>query len=112
MKYYYEIEGCVPPTKYLYRCNHPLYSSCSLCKRGEKGLAIIQKRFNPKLKIFWYGPIDSRLMNDIVRNKRFDAYFAEHCGDADDGIFPTVEIRSIMWALRMKPLRKEWWESQ
>ena len=112
MRYYYEFYGCNHPTKYLYRCDHPLYSTCSLIKRGEKGLAVVQKKFNSNLKIYQYGPIDSRLMDDIVRQERFIQYFDEHSGIDNSGIFPTVEIRSIMWSLRMKPLEKAWWESQ
>ena len=27
------------------------------------------------------------------------------------GYFPTVTVRQLMWALRMKPLKKERWET-
>ena len=28
-----------------------------------------------------------------------------------DGLYPTVTVRKLMWALRMKPLKKERWET-
>lgn len=31
----------------LYICNHPVYDRCTLFTIGDKGLAVIQQRFNP-----------------------------------------------------------------
>ena len=98
--------------QYTYKCEHPLYSECTLIRCGDKGLAIVQKRFNPKLKVFWYGPIDSWLADRIMITKGFGSYFDQHGNYEEDGIYPTVSVRQIMWAMKMKPLRKEWWESQ
>ena len=28
-----------------------------------------------------------------------------------DGLYPTVTVRQIMWALKMKPIQKERWET-
>lgn len=33
-----------------YICDHPVYNSCTLYKIGEKGLAVIQQRFNEETK--------------------------------------------------------------
>ena len=30
---------------------------------------------------------------------------------ATDGLYPTVTIRQIMWALKIKPIPKERWET-
>ena len=32
-------------------------------------------------------------------------------GTGTDGLYPTVTIRQIMWALKMKPLPKQPWET-
>lgn len=113
MRYYTtKPKGALATRRYLYECNHPLYSQCTLIKKGELGLAIIQNRYNRKLKIFWYGPIESWLADEVQRQDGFDAYFAKNAAKGTDGLYPTVEIRRLMWALKMKPLRKDWHDSQ
>jgi hypothetical protein len=113
MRYYTEKPKDATSTRrYTYRCDHPLYSACTLIRKDELGLAIIQQRFNGRLKIFWYGPIESWLVDEIVAHPGFESYFVDHAEKATDGLYPTVEIRRLMWALRMKPLEKAAWESQ
>lgn len=113
MRYYTERPGAMSRIRrYRYKCNHMLYSECTLLQDEEKGLVIVQKRFNARLKIFWYGPVESWLMDEISRQPGYTSYFDEHAEKPSDGIYPTVTVRQIMWALRMKPLRKDEWESQ
>ena len=113
MRYFYD-----PPDSYdckygeLYSCDHPIYNYCTLYRRGPLGLAVVQQRFNTNLKVSWWGPIDRCLVDDIFTNPLFDSYFRKKAGIADNGIFPTVRIRQIMWALKMKPLKKEEWEQK
>lgn len=110
MRYYYEKpDTWTRKHGELYRCNHILYSRCTLYREGDLGLAVIQERFNRRFKYIFYGPIDPWLIDDIYENPMFETYFCENAGKAKDGIFPTVEIRKIMWALRMKPLKKDEW---
>ena len=92
-----------------YRCDHMLYSRCTLFREGDLGLAVVQQRFNKNLKCYFYGPIDPWLIDDIYNNPLFGSYFSENAGNCKDGIFPTVEIRKLMWRLRMKPLETEEW---
>ena len=66
-----------------YICNHPVYNKCTLFRIGDNGLAVIQQRFNA----------DTR------------------CGTCMDGLYPTVTIRQIMWALKMKPIQRQRWET-
>ena len=105
-----------PPTEYsvthgeLYFCDSPLYRTCTLYKRGEKGLAVIQERYNASLRVFFWTSIDPWLIDDIYNQPKFDEFFEKHAGESHYGIFPEVSVRKIMWALRMKPLPKEWWE--
>lgn len=113
MRYFTEKpKHAITTRKYTYMCEHPLYSDCSLIRVEDKGLAIVQKRFNAKLKIFWYGAVDSWVIDEIIKHKDFESYFTKHSGECKDGIYPTVTVRQIMWALKMKPLKKSWWESQ
>ncbi len=94
-----------------YTCNHPLYNSCTLYLINERGLAVIQQRFNPKDKTTRWGEIDEWLTDVIYLNSGFKKYFDTHAGFPTDGLYPTVSVRQIMWSLKIKPLRKERWET-
>ena len=112
MRYHYE-KPTMPRTKFgrCYICNHPVYNSCTLFEIGEKGLAVIQQRFNKETKSTWWGEIDSWLTAEIYLHPKFKAYFDERAGTCTDGLYPTVTVRQIMWALKMKPIKRERWET-
>lgn len=113
MKYYYEKPEKWVGAGKVYSCDHPLYNQCTLFQsgNGEVGLAIIQERYNKRTKARWWGPIEPWIAGDIYLNEGFEMYFIDHAKKADsNGLYPTVTARQIMWALRMKPLRKEFWE--
>ena len=105
------------PTKSLslhgetYICNHELYTYCTLYKARGLGLAVIQQRFDPEAKCTYWGQIDEYLVDDIHDQPGFSDYFAEHARLKEGELYPTVTVRQIMWALRMKPLKKESWET-
>lgn len=111
MKYFYKYKK-QKNSKYTAHVDHPLYSSCSLYEKDGKGLAIVQQRFNPSMKVFFWGYVDPGLIDDIFSHEKFDKYFAEKGGECKDGLYPTVTVRQAMWALKMKPLEKTYWESQ
>lgn len=112
MRYYYE-----KPSFYKsiygeqYKCNHPVYNSCTLFKIEDKGLAVIQQRFNKTSKSTQWSELDPWLTNDLYLHPRFKQFFDDRAGAATDGLYPTVTIRQIMWALKMKPLPRERWET-
>lgn len=88
-------------------CNHPLYSRCTLFRDGEVGLAVVERCFNRWLKNIFWEPIHPHLAGDISRNKNFKRVFEALSAPPDEnGIYPTVNARSLMWALRMPPLEK------
>lgn len=96
----------------LYTCNHPVYSRCTLFLIGNKGLAVIQQRFKQDSKSTYWGEIDSWLTDDLYLHPGFKEYFDSRAGNCtDDGLYPTVSIRQIMWALKMKPLPRKVWET-
>lgn len=95
-----------------YKCNHPLYNACTLYSLGPIGLAVVQQRFDPKSKMYRWTAIDADLADDIYKEKGFKAYFEKNAKKPVLGLYPTVAVRQIMWALRMKPLPKEIWEKE
>lgn len=97
-----------------YYCDHPLYDSCTLyLLPSGKGLAVIQQRFNEKLKYTWWGKIDHRLNHDIsMRTAELDEYLEDHAEFPKNGIYPYVEVRKLMWALRLPALKKQSWETR
>lgn len=112
MRYHYErpaLFGSMYGETYI--CAHPVYSRCTLYKIGDKGLAVIQQRFVDSTKSTYWGEIDSYLTDALYLNERFKDYFDMRAGVCKNGLYPTVTIRQIMWALKMKPLPKERWET-
>lgn len=112
MRYHYD-----KPTIYLsmygqtYICNHSVYDRCTLFEIEDKGLAVIQQRFNPKTKSTYWSELDPWLTDDIYLHPNFKEYFRQRAKKSTDGLYPTVTVRQIMWALKMKPLTKERWET-
>ena len=110
MRYHYE-KPAIYLSKYgdTYYCDHPVYSKCTLFKMDEKGLAVIQQRTNNK--ITWWDEIDPWLTDALYLHTRFKEFFDDRSGKCVNGLYPTVTIRQIMWALKMKPLPKHRWET-
>ena len=112
MRYHYE-----RPSIYMsmygstYTCNHPVYSKCTLFQIENRGLAIIQQRYDKKTKQTWWGEIDPWLTDSLYLHPNFREFFEERSGVSQNGVFPTVTIRQIMWALKIKPLPRERWET-
>lgn len=96
----------------VYMIDHPVYSECTLYVIDNRGLAIVQQKFNRLTKSTFWASIDPGLADDIYIQPGFIKYFKKHAHEKDyRGFYPTVPVRKIMWALRMKPLFKECWET-
>ena len=95
----------------MYTCNHPVYNRCTLFKIGNKGLAVIQQRYNMSTKTTKWTEIDAWLTDTLYLHERFKEFFDERAGECVDGLYPTVSIRQIMWALKMKPIKRKRWET-
>lgn len=95
----------------IYICNHPVYNRCTLFRTKDRGLAVIQQRFDRVTKRTWWGEIDPWLMEALYNHKNFSLFFDKMSGPNKDNLYPTVTIRQIMWSLRMKPLEKCRWET-
>lgn len=112
MRYHYE-KPTIYSTMYgeTYTCNHPVYDKGTLFKIGTKGVVIVQQRYDCIDKKTWWGAIDPWLNDVLYLHPRFKEFFDERARTCTDGLYPTVTIRQIMWALKMKPLPKERWET-
>lgn len=94
-----------------YSCNHPVYDRCTLFQIGRKGLAIIQQRFDKETKSTYWTEIDPWLTYAIYLHSGFKKLFDERSSEPVDGLYPPVTIRQVMWALKMKPMKREHWET-
>lgn len=94
-----------------YICNHPVYDRCTLYKIGDRGLAVIQQRYNPETKSTKWTEIDPWLTDELYLHPKFKAFFDSRSNTCEKGLYPTITIRQIMWALKIKPLPKEQWET-
>ena len=94
-----------------YYCDHPVYDQCTLYVIGDKGLGVIQQRFNANEKSTYWGEIDPWLTDLLYLHPKFKEFFDERSGESKDGLYPTVTIRQIMWALKIKPIQKHRWET-
>lgn len=112
MRYHYkESEFYLSRYGTVYKCNHPVYNQCTLFKIGEKGLAVIQQRFNQSDKTTYWGEIDFSLPDSLYLHPKFKQFFDTRADTQKDGLYPTVTIRQIMWALKMKPIPRQRWET-
>lgn len=112
MRYHYEKPDIYTPIYgETYICKHPVYDKCTLFKIHDKGLAVIQQRYDEQNKSTYWTEIDPWLANDLYLHPDFKRYFNERAGNCSDGLYPTVTIRQIMWALKMKPIPRERWET-
>ena len=112
MRYHHE-KPAIYSSRYgtTYHCDHPAYHNCTLFEIGDRGLAVIQQRFNADTKTTWWSEIDPWLTDVLYLHPDFKEYFDNRARSGTDGLYPTVTIRQIMWALKMKPIPKERWET-
>ena len=112
MRYHYQTKtNTICTYGHVYICDHPLYSKCTLYRHNRYGLAVIQQRFNAKNKSTYWEDIDAFLVDDIYKHPKFKDYFEKMSKVPINGLYPTVTVRQIMWALKMKPLKKMMWET-
>lgn len=112
MKYHYK-QGVFRYGLYgeTYICNHPVYTSCTLFKKGDIGLGIIQQRYDAITKMTWWTEVDTWLIDEVFMHRRFTELFEKYAAAPINDIYPVLSIRQAMWRLRMKPLPRQPWET-
>ena len=112
MRYHYE-KPAIYRSMYgsTYICDHPVYDRCTLFEIGDKGLAVIQQRSDKNTKKTWWSEVDPWLTDELYLHPKFKEFFDKRSGKCMDGLYPTVTVRQIMWALKMKPISRERWET-
>lgn len=112
MRYHYEKPAIYLSTYgFTYSCNHPVYDKCTLFKIDDRGLAVIQQRYDNRTKTTWWSEIDPWLTDELYLHPKFKTFFDERADMCKDDLYPTVSVRQIMWALKFKPLPRERWET-
>lgn len=112
MRYHYEkpvLYSSMYGTTYV--CDHPVYNRCTLYLMNGRGLAVIQQRFDEELKKTWWSEIDPWLTDVLYLHPKFRDYFNERSDVCTNDLYPTVTIRQVMWALKIKPMPKQRWET-
>jgi hypothetical protein len=94
-----------------YTCDHQVYNECTLYSIGDTGLSVIQQRYDPNTKMVYWSSIDPWLVDSLYLNENFQAFYEKYASEPLNGLYPTVTVRQIIWHLRMKPLKKEPWET-
>lgn len=94
-----------------YSCNHPIYSRCTLYKIANKGVCVVQQRYDAKTKCTYWTEIDPWLCDILYLTSGFKDFFNEYASEPIEGLYPTVNVRQVMWRLRLKPLKRERWET-
>ena len=112
MRYFYErpeVYSTIYGSTFI--CDHPVYDKCTLFKINNRGLAVIQQRYDHDSKTTYWTDIDPWLVDELYLHTNFEGFFNERAGDLENSLYPTVTIRQIMWGLKMKPLPRERWET-
>lgn len=96
----------------IYKCNnHPVYFRASLYTDNDLGMCIIQQRYDKKTKCTYWTELDPWIADLIYMDSKFPLMFKMISKRIDNGLYPTITVRQAMWILRMKPLKKEVWET-
>lgn len=94
--------------------DHPVYTNATFFNASDdRGMCVIQQKFNRSSKSTYWTNVDPWLANAIFEDEHFKECLNEIAREPNPntGLYPTVTVRQLMWALRMKPLKKEVWET-
>lgn len=76
-----------------YECDHPVYDKCTLFTINNKGLAVIQQRYNQDYKTTYWDSVDPWIVDELYLHTKFEEFFNKRAGKFDNGLYPTVTIR-------------------
>ena len=58
-----------------YICDHPVYDRCTLYQIDNKGLAVIQQRYDQETKTTWWSEIDPWLTDTLYLHPKFKEFW-------------------------------------
>lgn len=58
-----------------YICDRPVYDRCTLYQIDNKGLAVIQQRYDQETKTTWWSEIDPWLTDTLYLHPKFKEFF-------------------------------------
>ena len=93
----------------IYICDHELYDKCTLFEYKGRGIAVIQQKIDRKMT--YWSNVEPWLADRIYLHKNFYEFFVKNAAKPLDKLYPTYTVRQIMHELRMKPIRREKWET-
>ena len=64
-----------------------VYNECTLFKIENKGLAIVQQRFDSVKKATYWASIDPWLSGDLYLHENFERFFNDRAGELVDGLY-------------------------
>ena len=104
--------------KYMYRCMEKLTNAIiqftinALCSKWvRKVLQLFSSDMIPSTKTTWWTEIDPWLTDSLYLHERFLDFFDDRSGEPENGLYPTVTVRQMMWGMKMKPIKRERWET-
>ena len=77
MRYHYE-----KPDSYrsrygrVYTYNHPVYDRSTLFEIGDKGLPVIQQRYDERYKVTYWSEVDPWLTDELYLHSKFKDFFS------------------------------------
>lgn len=113
MKYHYkkpDITVAIYGSRYSFGGKHPAYSYGTLFEDGGKGIIVVQQHVatTEKGKMCYWGEVDPDIANRIYLSPNFKKFFEENATAKNYKIY---QLRKLMWALRIKPLKRLDWEN-
>lgn len=87
--------------------DHPSFWAYTVFTDGERSIAAIQQFYNEQFRFTYWGPLQNSLADLILHNPNFEDYFEEHARRT----YAIQEVRKLMWALSMRPIPREKWET-
>ena len=89
-----------------YICEHPVYNSCTLYRIEERGLAVIQQRFDSETKSTWWSEVDPWITDALYLHPGFREYFFRK-NDGKPYSIDGISKRKKRISLYEKPLNFE-----
>ena len=87
-----------------------MVSSSTLYLEKGYGLEVARKIFDNNKKTCSYRYLERPLANAIKEHEQFEKLFKRYSGKSEGGRYPFLDVRKLMWDLRMKPIKKDIFE--